>query len=183
MLSSSKVISQKVCLIGDFSVGKTSLIRQFVDCQFSDKYLSTVGVKISRKLVVLDEDKSANQQNNQQLQLVIWDIEGSNRFQGIAPNYLQGAKGALIVGDVTRASSIENLKNHVSLFQTISPKSSLIIALNKMDLIDQQDQISLFQLISTEFNSLTSVHMTSAKTGQGVNQIFQSLAKHILLLR
>ncbi|NUN64175.1 GTP-binding protein [Pseudanabaena biceps] len=187
MLPPSKVISQKICLIGDFSVGKTSLIRQFVDCQFSDKYLSTVGVKISRKLVVIDEDKNTNQQknqqNNQQLQLVIWDIEGSNRFQGISPSYLQGAKGALIVGDVTRASSIENLKDHISLFQTISPKSSLIIALNKIDLLDQQDQISLFQSITTEFKSLISVYMTSAKTGQGVSQIFQSLAKHILLLK
>lgn len=73
MQSAPKVISQKVCLVGDFGVGKTSLIRQFVDRQFSDQYLSTVGVKISRKLVAIPDAT----QEIQQLQLIVWDIEGS----------------------------------------------------------------------------------------------------------
>jgi GTPase SAR1 family protein len=67
------------------------LIRRFVDRQFSDQYLSTVGVKISRKLV-----ESVN------LQLLIWDLEGHTKFKGITPSYLQGASGAVVVADVSR---------------------------------------------------------------------------------
>jgi len=134
MQSAPKVISQKVCLVGDFGVGKTSLIRQFVDHQFSDQYLSTVGVKISRKLV------SIRDTTQEQLQLIIWDIEGSTRFKAIAPTYLQGAKGAVIVADVTRESSIQNLDDHVQLFRSVCPKSSLIMALNKIDLMENNER-------------------------------------------
>jgi small GTP-binding protein len=156
MHSSAKVVSQKICLIGDFGVGKTSLIRQFVDRQFSDKYLSTVGVKISRKLVSINNLSDNTPVDFKQLQLIIWDIEGSTRFKSIAPSYLQGAKGALIVGDVTRQSSMQSLKDHVQLFQSINPTSSVIIALNKVDLIDPNEKIycNLFRL-----NLLISIYL------------------------
>jgi small GTP-binding protein len=184
MHSPTKVISQKICLIGDFGVGKTSLIRQFVDRQFSDKYLSTVGVKISRKLVSINEasvkDSSAE---STQLQLIIWDIEGSTRFKAIAPSYLQGAKGAIIVGDVTRNSSMQNLKDHVQLFKSINPQSNLLIALNKVDLIESHERESLLQSIPTNFANLNiSINITSAKTGEGVDEIFQKLAFQMLML-
>ena len=183
MHSPTKVISQKICLIGDFGVGKTSLIRQFVDRQFSDKYLSTVGVKISRKLVSIAGTVNAPQEELKQLQLIIWDIEGSTRFKAIAPSYLQGAKGSLIVGDVTRQSSMQNLKDHVQLFQSVNPKSSLIIALNKVDLIESHEREHLLQSIPAEFANLNiSVHITSAKTGEGVDKIFQTLACQMLML-
>jgi len=157
MQSAPKVISQKVCLVGDFGVGKTSLIRQFVDRQFSDQYLSTVGVKISRKLVAIPDT------TQEQLQLIVWDIEGSTRFKAIAPTYLQGAKGSVIVADVTRKSSIENLEDHVQLFRSVCPKSSLIIALNKIDLMEDNDKENIFQEISAKFNNLKiDVYTTSA---------------------
>jgi small GTP-binding protein len=179
MHSPTKIVSQKICLIGDFGVGKTSLIRQFVDRQFSDKYLSTVGVKISRKLVSVNNFQT----EPKQLQLIIWDIEGSTRFKAIAPSYLQGAKGALIVGDVTRQSSMQSLKDHVQLFQSINPKSSLIVALNKVDLIESNERENLLQCISNEFANLNvSIHITSAKTGEGVDETFQKLAIQMLML-
>jgi small GTP-binding protein len=183
MHSPAKVISQKICLIGDFGVGKTSLIRQFVDRQFSDKYLSTVGVKISRKLVSINNFANNIQAELKQLQLIIWDIEGSTRFKAIAPSYLQGAKGAIIVGDVTRQSSMQSLKDHVKLFQSVNPKSSLIIALNKVDLIESLERENLLQSIPTEFANLNlSIHVTSAKTGEGVDEIFQALSAQMLML-
>jgi small GTP-binding protein len=184
MSSPVKVISQKICLIGDFGVGKTSLIRQFVDRQFSDKYLSTVGVKISRKLVSIAEDTRNSEEELLKLQLIVWDIEGSTRFKGIAPSYLQGAKGVIIVGDVTRTSSMQNLKDHVQLFQSVNPKSSLIIALNKVDLIESDERDLLLQSIPTEFKNLNiSTHVTSAKTGEGVDKAFQKLARQMLVLK
>jgi small GTP-binding protein len=177
MQSAPKVISQKVCLVGDFGVGKTSLIRQFVDRQFSDQYLSTVGVKISRKLVSIPDITQA------QLQLIVWDIEGSTRFKAIAPTYLQGAKGAVIIADVTRESSIQNLEDHVQLFRSVCPKSSLIMALNKIDLMEDNERDEIFQEISTKFSSLKiPVYATSAKTGENVDKIFQSLATQMLML-
>jgi small GTP-binding protein len=177
MQSAPKLISQKVCLVGDFGVGKTSLIRQFVDRQFSDQYLSTVGVKISRKLVSIPDNTQA------QLQLIVWDIEGSTRFKAIAPTYLQGAKGAVIVADVTRESSIQNLEDHVQLFRSVCPKSSLIMALNKIDLMEDNERDEIFQEISTKFSSLKiPVYATSAKTGENVDKIFQTLATQMLML-
>jgi small GTP-binding protein len=183
MHSPAKIISQKICLIGDFGVGKTSLIRQFVDRQFSDKYLSTVGVKISRKLVTIDQINNNSQTETHKLQLMIWDIEGSTRFKSISPSYLQGAKGALIVGDVTRETSIQNLREHVQLFQSINAKSSLIIALNKVDLIEKNEKEQILQSINLEFLSLNiPVQITSAKTGEGVDETFQKLAHQMLML-
>jgi len=187
MHSSPKVISQKMCLVGDFGVGKTSLIRQFVDRQFSDKYLSTVGVKISRKLVSILDTVSApantSPEESKQLQLIIWDIEGSTRFKGITPSYLQGAKGALIVADVTRQSSMQSLEAHVQLFQAINPHSHAIIALNKVDLITASERDNLLPSLLMEFAKLKiSVYLTSAKTGEGVDEIFQTLAHKTLML-
>ena len=81
-------------MLGDFGVGKTSLIRRFVERSFSDEYLSTVGVKISRKTVTVPE-------LSQDIDLLIWDIEGQTKFKAVAPSYLQGAAAVIIVGDVT----------------------------------------------------------------------------------
>ena len=183
MHSPAKVVSQKICLIGDFGVGKTSLIRQFVDRQFSDKYLSTVGVKISRKLVSINKLSDNTPVELKQLQLIVWDIEGSTRFKAIAPSYLQGAKGCIIVGDVTRQSSMQSLKDHVRLFQSVNSRSSLIIALNKVDLIESSERDNLLQSIPNEFADLNiSIHVTSAKTGEGVDESFQKLASEMLML-
>ncbi len=181
MQSPSKVIAQKICLVGDFSVGKTSLIRQFVDKQFSDQYLTTVGVKISRKLVPLSNQAHSSSEFKRQLQLMIWDIEGGTKFKSIAPNYLQGAKGAVIVGDVTRQATIQNLQSHIQLFRSVNPKSVLVIALNKVDLIKHSEQEQLLNYLSLKL-SITKdiIKLTSAKTGESVDEIFHNLTHQIL---
>ena len=115
----TKKISQKICLVGDFSVGKTSLIRRFVERQFKDEYLSTVGVKISRKNIEICPQEK---EEKYLLQLLIWDIEGQTKFKGITPSYLQGAKGAIVVADVTRAETLTHLQDHLNLFFSINPQ-------------------------------------------------------------
>jgi 50S ribosomal subunit-associated GTPase HflX len=96
---------------------------------------------------------------------------------------LQGAKGAVIIADVTRESSIQNLEDHVQLFRSVCPKSSLIMALNKIDLMEDNERDEIFQEISTKFSSLKiPVYATSAKTGENVDKIFQSLATQMLML-
>ncbi|AFY53550.1 small GTP-binding protein domain protein [Rivularia sp. PCC 7116] len=171
-------ISNKICLIGDFGVGKTSLIRRFVDRQFSDKYLSTVGVKISRKSIEVTDKQ---RQEHIALQLLIWDIEGSTKFKRVSASYFQGAKGAIIVGDVTRPESLENLSEHIQAFLKVNPKGKTAIALNKSDLIDAEYLDKYCQLYSFNDNeSFVSTFASSAKTGENVDKIFQSLAHSMI---
>ncbi len=170
-------ISKKICLIGDFGVGKTSLIRRFVDRQFSDKYLSTVGVKISRKSMEVSDSK----QKDITLQLLIWDIEGSTKFKGVSASYFQGAKGAIIVGDVTRPESLENISEHIQAFSKVNPQGKTVIALNKSDLIDAEYLEKYRQLYSfNDNNNFVSTYASSAKNGTNVDEIFQSLAHSMI---
>lgn len=167
--------------MGDFNVGKTSLIRQFVDRQFSDQYLSTVGVKISRKLISLADQTKSISEDQRQLQLIVWDIEGSTRFKSISPSYLQGAKGALIVGDVTRLATLQNIQAHILLFRSVNPKSVFIIALNKVDLIKQFELQDLIEELAAKLSiSKDEIQLTSAKTGTGVNETFHNLTHKLL---
>ncbi|MDF5708411.1 MAG: GTP-binding protein [Nostoc sp. S4] len=171
-------ISKKICLFGDFGVGKTSLIRQFVECKFSDEYLSTVGVKISRKLVSFSKKGISSEQS---LQLIIWDIEGSNKFKAVAQNYFQGSKGAVIVGDVTQPETLNHLQEHIQTFLTVNPQSYIIVALNKSDMIagEYLENIRKMYQFSNQINVLDT-YITSAKTGNNVNEIFQSLANRLI---
>lgn len=163
-------ISKKICMVGDFGVGKTSLIRRFVDRQFSDQYLSTVGVKISRKLI-----ESVN------LQLLIWDLEGHTKFKGITPSYLQGASGAVIVADVSRLETIERLGEHVQLFLSVNPKGSIVVALNKSDLVDEEKLAKLTQLVQEKHSEkVAEIYQSSAKTGLYVDDMFHMLGEKIL---
>jgi len=165
-------ISKKICLIGDFGVGKTSLIRRFVERQFSDQYLSTVGVKISRKTVELTDSKT------QKVQLLIWDLEGHTKFKAIAPSYLKGASGAIVVGDVTRQETIDNIPERAQLFLDVNPNGVMIFALNKYDLIDEEKLANMPKLQDIE--QVITTYPTSAKTGSHVDEIFQKLAYGML---
>lgn len=173
------MVSKKICLIGDFNVGKTSLIRRFVEREFSDRYLSTVGVKISRKKV---EVQSQKQQQNQTVQLLIWDLEGSTKYKQIIPSYLQGASGALIVADITRKETIEHLPQHIDTFTKINPKGKLIVGLNKSDLIDRDSQKRYMDYVAQfpEFSKAIASYISSAKTGNSVDEMFLQLATHII---
>ncbi|MEH2329934.1 Rab family GTPase [Nostoc sp.] len=171
-------ISKKICLFGDFGVGKTSLIRQFVECQFSDEYLSTVGVKISRKLVSVSEK---NLLIEQKLQLIIWDIEGSNKFKAVANNYFQGSKGAVIVGDVTQAETLNHIQEHIQTFLAVNPNSYIVLALNKSDMIAAEYLEKIRQMYQfTNQANILDTYVTSAKTGNNVDKIFQALATRLI---
>ena len=171
----SVTISKKMCMIGDFGVGKTSLIRRFVDQKFSDEYLSTVGVKISRKILELEGVKQPEIVTK--AQLLIWDLEGHTKFKGIAPTYLQGASGVLIVADVTRSETVERISEHMQLFSSVNPKGSIIVALNKVDLIEEEKLAVLVEISHAICqDKVIAVYTTSAKTGKDVDEIFYKLA-------
>ena len=165
------VITKKICLLGDFSVGKTSLIRRFVEGKFSDDYLSTVGVKISRKSLTAKKNTELSQVN-----LLIWDLEGQTKFKSITPSYLKGSSGAIIVGDLTRTDTLNGLNKHIELFLKINPHATIVIALNKADLIQEEKLQRLVELYGTSLcPQVINIYQTSAKTGRDVDDIFQEL--------
>lgn len=153
-------LDRKICLIGDYGVGKTSLIRRFIDRSFSDQYLTTVGVKISRKLVEVNSNLS--------VQLIIWDVEGSTKFKAVSGNYLQGAGGAIIVADLTRPDTIEHIDSHCEQFNRINPNQPVVIALNKSD------------LLLGKIPHIVNGFPTSAKSGAGVDFLFQNLCQKLV---
>lgn len=166
-------IAKKICLLGDFSVGKTSLIRRFVDGKFSDEYLSTIGVKLSRKVVQIEN-------TTRNVELLIWDLEGQSQVKSLCRSYLQGARGCIIVADVKRPETIGNLQDHLNLFFAINPQGWVILALNKIDLIEATQLDKLLLQYSFEHNQIIATYTTSAKTGQAVNDIFQQIAQQLL---
>jgi small GTP-binding protein len=162
-------LKKKVCLIGAFAVGKTSLVRQFVDAIFSEKYLSTVGVKIDKKQLVIQ---------GRAMDLIIWDLHGEDDFQSVRMSYLRGASGCIYVADGTRRSTLDTalaLRRRVEA--AIGPTPAILV-LNKCDLEDlwEIDPLAIPGHGAKGF----SVFQTSAKTGQSVEAAFECLAAMML---
>src|SRR5690242_619785 len=120
------MIQRKVCLVGDFSVGKTSLFNRFVYNRFSESYLSTVGVRLQRKMITVAD---------REVSLVLWDTEGGKDISALKPSYLGGATGAVIVCDLTRVSTVLHCEAYAQLIRTHNPQIKLAIAGNKRDLL------------------------------------------------
>ncbi len=125
-------LSLKICLLGDSAVGKTSLVRRFVYNLFEDKYLSTIGVKVSRKPVVVPRGDDVAE-----LTLMLWDLAGSEEFDQIRVSYLRGAAGALIVCDLTQRDTLASAREYAAQMRAVNPKAAVLIAANKHDLFDQ----------------------------------------------
>ena len=173
------MITKKVVLVGDFSTGKTSLIRRYVDNEFSDDYLTTIGVKISKKNLFLE-----NNGINLEMQLMIWDIEGNTGSKPTNPAYLMGAHGLVIVADITRDTSIENIRLHITECQKVAKNAPIILALNKSDLIQDNDELQAILKDIKEKNPLVSyVYDTSAKNGKNVENIFSNLSELMIIKR
>jgi small GTP-binding protein len=162
------MIQKKVCMLGTFAVGKTSLVRRFVESIYSDKYHTTVGVKIDKKQVQLD---------GTELTLIMWDIEGSQDENDLRKSYLRGAAGYLVVIDGTRQDTLYlGLALQKRVTETIGPVPFLIL-INKADLTSE------WSISEREMTALKDkgwdVLKTSAKTGLGVEDAFHALAKKL----
>ncbi|HOD15517.1 MAG TPA: Rab family GTPase [Spirochaetota bacterium] len=163
----------KITILGDFAVGKTSLVQRFVYNTFSDSYLTTIGVKVSRKEVKLGGTDTA--------MLLLWDIAGTDLFTQVSHDYLRGASGAIIVGDISRKDTLASLEKHLALFREINPGSGYVIAVNKTDLIgaDAGTEAARRHLPATGALSTAEVFATSALDGRNVESMFTALAKKI----
>jgi small GTP-binding protein len=158
---------QKICLLGDFGVGKTSLVRRFVYGLFEEKYLSTVGVNISRKTLAFGADK---------LNYLLWDLNGGAKFDTMMISYTAGAVGALIVGDLTRLETFDKMTYYAEKFSKLRPKAHLVFVGNKVDVANQHWRINPRQIdeLARRF-SAAPVFLTSAKDGSQVEEMFTTL--------
>lgn len=167
-------INKKVCLVGDFAVGKTSLVRRFVYDRFEDKYLSTIGVKVSRKPMVLNHhDQPVD------LSIILWDLAGSEEFDRLRGSYLRGAVGAVLVCDLTRPDTFHHLPSYWEDLQRICPTARVMLAANKTDLVDQM-RLSSSEIAAYAADLQIPYYVTSARTGDGVETIFRHLGQMML---
>jgi len=166
------MISKKITLIGDFSTGKTSLIRRFVDNEFSDRYLSTIGVKISKKIINIEDIV---------MQGLIWDIEGGTDIKPINQIYLKGMNGCIIASDITREETLSHIKDYIEIVHNISKDIPFVIVLNKYDKMDEKKAQKIYSDLVVELNLPNDrIYLTSAKTGFGVDMVFTTLAKLLI---
>jgi small GTP-binding protein len=167
----------KVILIGDYAVGKTSLIQRFVFDVFRDTYLTTIGVKVTKKDVTV-----ALAKENAEVSLLLWDIAGDDGFSKISPDYMRGAAGGIIVSDVTRPETVRNMQHHVASMRTVCPDAEFVFALNKSDAADS-GSIRIDDMVSQFADSMPSVHdkcfVTSAKENSNVDALFTHLASQV----
>ncbi len=112
---------------------------------------------------------------------MVWVLEGNTKFKPITPSYLKGASGSIIVGDLSRTSTLGSLNQHISLFLEINPQAKIAIALNKADLIAQEKLAKLIENINLKNHSqVINIYPTSAKTGEHVNELFTELSQSII---
>lgn len=161
-------LQKKICMLGAFAVGKTSLVRRYVDSIFSDRYLTTVGVKIDKRIVTLGAAE---------VSLILWDIAGEDDISQVRPSYVRGAAGYLLVADGTRPATIDVAQSIQQRMEAEVGKLPFVVLLNKRDLQN------LWSVSAEDIAALQragwTVRMTSAHSGEGVEQAFQSLAERV----
>src|SRR5262245_45458219 len=163
------MLQKKVCLLGSFGVGKTSLIRRYVQSIFSDEYLTTVGVKIDKKTLTVGNDP---------VTLVLWDIAGEDDVQVIRMNYVRGAAGYFLVADGTRAETLEVARSIQSRVTSEIGPVPFLLLLNKADLLNDWDLSQ--EPVESLQQAGWAILRTSAKTGEGVEEAFQVLAERMV---
>jgi small GTP-binding protein len=163
------MIQKKICMLGSFAVGKTSLIRRFVESIYSDKYLTTVGVKIDKKVV---------QVSGVEVNLVLWDLYGDDDFQKIRWSHFQGAAGYLLVADGTRKATFEKALQLEERARLEIGTVPFVFVVNKCDLVEEWEFDSEMegQIAAKGWTMLR----TSAKTGESVDDAFMKLAGKML---
>jgi small GTP-binding protein len=156
-------------MVGAFATGKTSLVARLVNSIFSEKYHTTVGVKIDKKTINIQE---------QTINLILWDLYGEDEFQKVRMSYLRGASGYLLVVDGTRKNTLDKAFDLQTRVEDTLGKVPFIMMLNKWDMIDEWD-IDSVEIDAVKQKGWT-VMKTSAKTGLGVAEVFQTLAEKIM---
>jgi hypothetical protein len=163
------MIKKKVCMLGAFAVGKTSLVQRFVHSIFSEKYITTLGVKIDKKTLHLDHG---------QVELILWDLAGEDEFMKVRSSYLRGSSGYLLVADGTRAETLDIAQQLNQRIKQELGGLPFILLVNKSDLHNnwQIDQQQLEQLRAEGWQVIE----TSALNNDNVEAAFTELSQRML---
>lgn len=177
---------KKVVLLGESAVGKTSLIKRFVHDEFADDYISTIGTKVSKKVINLNVEGQETQVN-----MMIWDMLGREGYMSTQARQIVGAQGVIIVGDITRPETMVNLEKYwiPMILRTVGTvKLPFIFLGNKVDLADEDSLVNTLEImdeLEERYNHgmkqyipdhLNTWFLTSAKTGEKVEETFESMA-------
>lgn len=163
------MIKKKICMLGAFAVGKTSLVQQYVHSIFSDKYHTTVGVKIEKTQVKIQDTP---------VDLIIWDLHGEDEFQHVRLSYLKGSSGCIFVADGTRQATLATALNLKQIAENTIGKIPFILLINKLDLKNQWELDDL--IVDAIKEKGVTVLQTSAKTGEKVEQAFEMLTQQMM---
>ena len=165
------MIEKKICMLGAFAVGKTSLVRRFVTSCFSEQYQTTIGVTVDKKPLSID---------GQAVTLVLWDLYGEDEFQKLRRSYLRGSSGYLLILDGMRRATLDiAVRIQQTALDALGPVPFVV-------LINKHDRQPDWEITDQDLAQLAergwTVLLGSAKTGQGVEEAFLTLARSMLLL-
>ena len=166
----------KVCLVGEAAVGKTSLVRRFVLDEFDDRYVTTLGAKVSKKEMEFDAGE-----RRVHLDMTVWDIMGERGFRDLLKDaYFTGARGVLAVCDVTRYSTLKELDHWVVSVFRVAGAMPVVYAVNKIDLRDEVLLLYGEKEIALHAKAFDAPWFyTSAKTGENVESVFRTLGERV----
>ena len=164
-----KEVKVKICLLGNPAVGKTSLIRKYVYDVYSDKYIGTLGTKVSKKVVEIED---------REVTMLIWDLMGEHEFRRIQRTAFKGTQGALVVCDLTRKETLDGFDFWPENLHEVTGDVPIIFLGNKDDLPDKQISESDIKPYADRYG--TEYYLTSAKTGKHVEEAFLNLARKIV---
>ena len=160
------MISKKIILTGSFGVGKTSLFNRFIYQQFSDKYLTTIGVKVNNKTIKIDDES---------ISMMVWDVAGEVSQDKVPASYFLGASGIIYVMDLSRPLTFVNLESDIQFLRDLLPNGTIIIVANKKDLVTEEQLQTIRHELVRPFD-----YSTSAKTGENVEELFIEMGKRLL---
>lgn len=155
------MIAKKVLLVGNFGVGKTSLIRRFVLNEFSEDYISTIGVRVSKKVV---------EYKNETIKLMIWDVAGTSGNEKIPKAYFLGSSAAMFVFDVSREETYLTIDENLNMVKELSGLQNITVVGNKKDLLSAEELENVIQKVSVNIDLITS-----AKEDENVEDAFMKL--------
>ena len=159
-------VSKKVALLGHYGVGKSSLVRRFVHQKFSEKYVTTIGVNIEKKVVELEEDT---------VSMIIWDIAGESSQTKVPDAYKLGTHGIIYVFDLTRPDTFIHLEEDLAILRNKLFNVPILVVGNKKDQLAEKTQQEIVDSLP-----LPPYALCSAKTGENVEALFLELAKRMV---
>jgi small GTP-binding protein len=176
-LDQRRHLKAKICLVGEAVVGKTSLIRRYVESEFSDNYIMTIGVKVSKKRL---EIPVPGEPSPALLELAVWDVMGQPKFRELLQvAYFTGVSGIIGVADLVRPTTLAALYEWIDRVDRVTSQAALVIAANKEDLIPKE------KLNTEDIEALAKAfhaewRLTSARTGKNVEEVFRLVGARIV---